>query len=77
MYLRLKFMIFHGTVLPKGHRYVDADKLLDNAIITEDEESNSLVKQYYNIDKKVFDNAVVAFNTIEIDADKENTDENN
>lgn len=52
-----------GTCLPQGHRFIDADKILRHAHVEEDEEGDIFVKKYYCVEKSVFDNAVVQFDT--------------
>lgn len=61
--------IRNGTLLPKGHRFIDADEILNHAFITEDEEGDIFAQKYYCIEKQVMDNALVLFDTLE--ADKE------
>ena len=68
-------MIANGTPLPKGHRFIDADEILNHAFITEDEEGDIFVQKYYCIKKEIMDNALVLFDTLE--ADKEAEDGNN
>jgi len=62
-------MIANGIPLPKGHRFIDADEILNHAHVEEDEEGNIFVQKYYCIKKEIMDNALVLFDTLE--ADKE------
>ena len=66
-------MIINGIPLPKGHRFIDADEILNHAFIRDDEEGDIFVQKYYCINKKIVDNALVSFDTLE--ADKEQEDE--
>lgn len=61
-----------GTPLPKGHRFIDADEILNHAFITEDEEGDIFVQKYYCIKKEIMDNALVLFDTLEKDKEIEN-----
>ena len=63
----LQSNIRKGVPLPKEHRFIDADEILNNAFITEDEEDNIFVQKYYCIKKEVMDNALVLFDTLEAD----------
>ena len=60
-------IIANGTPLPKEHRFIDADEILNHAFITEDEEGDIFVRKYYCIKKEVMDNALVLFDTLEAD----------
>ena len=64
----------NGTPLPKGHRFIDADEILNHAHIEENEEGDIFVQKYYCIKKEIMDKALVLFDTLE--ADKEQTDGN-
>lgn len=57
----------NGTPLPKGHRFIDADEILNHAFITEDEEGDIFIQKYYCIKKEIMDNALVLFDTLEVD----------
>lgn len=57
--------IKNGIPLPKGHRFIDADEILNHAFITEDEEGDIFVQKYYCIKKEIMDNALVLFDTLE------------
>ena len=59
--------IHNGTPLPKGHRFIDADEILNHAFITEDEEGDIFIQKYYCIKKEIMDNALVLFDTLEVD----------
>jgi len=59
--------IANGTPLPKGHRFIDADEILNHAFIRDDEEGNIFVQKYYCIKKEIMDNALVLFDTLEAD----------
>ena len=59
--------IKNGTPLLKGHRFVDADEILNHAFITEDEEGDIFTKKYYCIRKEIMDNALILFDTLEAD----------
>ena len=61
--------IKNGTPLPKGHRFIDADEILNHAFIRDDEEGDIFVQKYYCIEKEIMDKALVLFDTLE--ADKE------
>lgn len=61
--------IAKGTPLPKEHRFIDADEILNHAFIRDDEEGDIFVQKYYCIKKEIMDNALVLFDTLE--ADKE------
>ena len=61
----IKQAIINGTQLPKGHRFIDADEILNHAFITEDEEGDIFVQKYYCIKKEIMDNALVLFDTLE------------
>lgn len=54
-----------GTPLPKGHRFIDADEILNHAFIRDDEEGDIFVQKYYCIKKEIMDNALVLFDTLE------------
>jgi len=56
-----------GTPLPKGHRFIDADEILNHAFIRDDEEGDIFVQKYYCIKKEIMDNALVLFDTLEAD----------
>lgn len=56
-----------GITLPKGHKFIDADEILNHAFIEESEEGNIFVKKYYCIRKEIMDNALVLFDTLEAD----------
>jgi len=60
-------LIVNGTLLPKGHRFVDADEILNHAFIRDDEEGDIFVQKYYCIKKEIMDNALVLFDTLETD----------
>lgn len=64
-------VIANGKPLPKGHRFIDADEILNHAFITEDEEGDIFAQKYYCIEKEVMDNALVLFDTLEADKEKE------
>lgn len=64
--------IVNGTPLPKGHRFIDADEILNHAFVRDDEEGDIFVQKYYCIKKEIVDNALVLFDTLE--ADKEQTE---
>ena len=64
-------VITNGTPLPKGHRFIDADEILNHAFIRDDEEGDIFVQKYYCIKKEVMDNALVLFDTLEADKEKE------
>ena len=66
-YTLLVNAIKNGIPLPKGHRFIDADEILNHAFITEDEEGDIFVQKYYCIEKEVMDNALVLFDTLEVD----------
>ncbi len=57
--------VVKGTPLPKGHRFIDADEILDHAFIRDDEEGDIFVQKYYCIKKEIVDNALVLFDTLE------------
>ena len=57
--------VVNGTQLLKGHRFIDADEILNHAYITEDEEGDIFVQKYYCIKKEIVDNALVLFDTLE------------
>lgn len=59
-----------GTPLPEGHRFIDADEILNHAFITEDEEGDIFVQKYYCIKKEIVDNALVLFDTLEVDKEQ-------
>lgn len=59
----------NSILLPKSHRFIDADEILNHAFITEGEEGDTFTKKYYCIEKEVMDKALVLFDTLE--ADKE------
>ena len=59
--------IANGTPLPKGHRFIDADEILNHAFIEESEEGDIFAKKYYCIRKEIMDNALVLFDTLEAD----------
>ena len=59
--------IKNGTTLPKGHRFVDADEILNHAFIEESEDGDIFVNKYYCIRKEIMDNALVLFDTLESD----------
>ncbi len=61
--------ILNGTPLPKGHRFIDADEILNHAFITEDEEGDIFVQKYYCIKKEIMDNALVLFYTLEAESE--------
>lgn len=67
--MEMKNALEKAIPLPKGHRFIDADEILNHAFITEDEEGDIFVQKYYCIEKQVMDNALVLFDTL--DADKE------
>ena len=67
--------IKNGTPLPKGHRFIDADEILNHAFITEDEEGDIFVQKYYCIKKEIMDNALVLFDTLEADKEQEDGDD--
>ena len=69
-----EYAVAKGIPLPKGHRFIDADEILNHAFITEDEEGDVFVQKYYCIKKENVDNALVLFDTLE--ADKEQEDGN-
>ena len=54
-----------GTPLPKGHRFIDADEILNHAFIRDDEEGDIFVQKYYCIKKEIMDKALVLFDTLE------------
>lgn len=54
----------NGKPIPKGHRVIDADEILNHAFIREDEEGDIFVQKYYCVEKEIVDNAL-------IEADKE------
>ena len=62
--------VINGTPLPKGHRFIDADEILNNAFITEDEEGDIFVQKYYCIKKEIVDNALMLFDTLEEDKEQ-------
>ena len=64
--------IKNGTPLPKGHRFIDADEILNHAFIRDDEEGDIFVQKYYCIKKEIVDNALVLFDTLEVDKEQEN-----
>ena len=66
--------IANGTPLPKGHRFIDADEILNHAFIRDDEEGDIFVQKYYCIKKENVDNALVLFDTLEVE---EQTDDSN
>ena len=57
--------IKNGTPLPIGHRFIDADEILDHAFIRDDEEGDIFVQKYYCIKKEIMDKALVLFDTLE------------
>ena len=59
--------IANGIPLPKGKRLIDADKIFNHAFITEAEEGDIFVQKYYCIKKEIMDNALVLFDTLEVD----------
>ncbi len=61
--------IKNGTPLPKGHRFIDADEILNHAFITEDEEGDTFAQKYYCIEKEIMDNALVLFDTLEAESE--------
>ena len=63
--------IKNGTPLPKGHRFIDADEILNHAFIRDDEEGDIFVQKYYCIKKEIMDNALVLFDTLEADKEQE------
>ena len=63
--------IKNGTPLPKGHRFIDADEILNHAFIRDDEEGDIFVQKYYCIKKEIVDNALVLFDTLEADKEQE------
>lgn len=65
MQKKVDMAIQHGKPLPKGHRFIDADEILNHAFITEDEEGDIFVQKYYCIKKEIVDNALVLFDTLE------------
>ena len=71
VYGRVICAIAKGTPLPKGHRFIDADEILNHAFITEDEEGDIFVQKYYCIKKEIVDNALVLFDTLEVDKEHE------
>lgn len=64
---KLCLTILDGKPLPKGHRFIDADEILDHAFIREDEDGDIFVQKYYCIRKEIVDNALVLFDTLEVD----------
>ena len=62
--------IKNGTPLPKGHRFIDADEILNHAFIRDDEEGDIFVQKYYCIKKEIVDNALVLFDTLEVDKEQ-------
>lgn len=70
--MEMKEALERATPLPKGHRFIDADEILDHAFIREDEDGDIFVQKYYCIRKEIVDNALVLFDTLE--ADKESED---
>ena len=60
-------VIANGTPLPKGHRFIDADEILNHAFIREGEDGDIFVQKYYCIRKEIVDNALVLFDTLEAD----------
>lgn len=69
--LDLREAVRKGTPLPKGHRFIDADEILNHAFITEDEECDAFTQKYYCIEKEVMDKALVLFDTLEADGVEE------
>lgn len=57
--------VANATLLPKGHRFIDADEILNHAFIRDDEEGDIFVQKYYCIKKEIVDNALVLFDTLE------------
>jgi len=55
----------NGTPLPTGHRFIDADEILNHAFIRDDEEGDIFVQKYYCIKKEIVDKALVLFDTLE------------
>ena len=70
--IRVAEAIANGTPLPKGHRFIDADEILNHAFITEDEEGDIFVQKYYCIKKEIMDKALVLFDTLEADKEQDN-----
>ena len=64
-------LIVNGTLLPKGHRFIDADEILNHAFIRDDEEGDIFVQKYYCIKKEIMDNALVLFDTLEKDKEQD------
>ena len=64
MYEALADAVKNGKLIPKGHRVIDADEILNHAFIREDEEGDIFVQKYYCVEKEIVDNAL-------IEADKE------
>jgi hypothetical protein len=64
-------VIAKGTPLPTGHRFIDADEILNHAFIRDDEEGDIFVQKYYCIKKEIMDNALVLFDTLEADKEQE------
>lgn len=54
-----------GKRIPTGHRFIDADEILNHAFIRDDEEGDIFVQKYYCIKKEIVDNALVLFDTLE------------
>ena len=52
-----------GTILPDDARFINADEIIKHAHIEEDDDGDIFVKKWYCIEKNIFDNALVTFDT--------------